>query len=214
MNILYEDNHLLVLNKDAGRVMQEAPGSADDLTSCAKAFIKERDQKPGGVFLHAVHRLDKPVSGIAVFAKTQKALERMNRFIREGRFNKIYFALVEGEIPASGHLKDYLFHGDHKAVLRNSPQEGYKRAELTFRRLRQGHGFSLVEINLLTGRYHQIRAQLSNFGYPIVNDDKYGSRIKKAAPGICLHHGKVSFPHPVKEETLLLECQVPAYFDS
>lgn len=214
MDILYEDNHLFVVNKEAGRAMQEVPGDKDDLTSLAKAYIKERDNKPGGVFLHAVHRLDKPVSGIAVFAKTQKALERMNRFIREGRFTKTYFALVEGEIPPSGHLKDYLFHGDHKALLWDTPQEGYKRAELTFRRMRLIDGFSLVEINLLTGRYHQIRAQLAKFGYPIVNDDKYGSRVKKAAPGIFLHHGKVSFPHPVKEEMLLLKSEVPLYFDS
>lgn len=214
MNILYEDNHLFIVLKEAGRAMQESAGDTDDLTTLAKAYIKARDQKPGGVFLHAVHRLDKPVSGIAVFAKTQKGLERMNRIIREGKFTKTYFALVEGEIPVSGSLQDYLFHGDHKALLSDVPQEGYKKAELNFRRVRQFGGLSIIEVNLLTGRYHQIRAQLAKFGYPIVNDDKYGSRKRKDAPGIFLHHGKVSFPHPVKDEVLLIEAKVPLYFDS
>lgn len=214
IDILFEDNHLLVVNKEAGRVMQESSGSEEDLTTLAKDFIKERDKKPGGVFLHAVHRLDKPVSGIAVFAKSQKALERMNRFVRENLFKKTYYALLEGEVPASGHLTHYLFHGDHKALVSDTPREGYKKGELSYKRIRCSQGLSLVEVALLTGRYHQIRAQFSRSGHPVVNDDKYGSKIKKPFPGILLHHGKASFPHPVKGEVLLIEAPLPAYFDS
>ena len=205
MKILYEDNHLLILEKAAGIPMQVTQHSEQDLESLAKLFIKKRDHKPGAVFLHAVHRLDKPVSGIAVFAKTTKALQRLNASLRSSLFKKTYYAVVEGIIAETGILEHYLFHGHFRADISISPKDGYKKASLTFRRVRTGPDWSLVEVSLISGRYHQIRAQFSFIGHPIFFDVKYHSSKNGINAGILLHHSKVEFPHPVNKNTLVIE---------
>lgn len=192
--------------------MQKSPHSSIDLESLAKEFIKKRDHKSGGVFLHAIHRLDKPVSGIAVFAKTQKALERLNASLRNALFKKTYFAIVEGIVKESEHLEHYLFHGNFRAEIATDPLPDYKKASLIYKRLKTGDDWSLIEINLISGRYHQIRAQLSFIGHPIFYDEKYGSQKIPSEEGILLHHGKCELVHPVKKQTMVIESPLPQMF--
>jgi len=211
IEILLEDNHLIALNKRAGVATQPSPAGSDDLETEAKVFIKKRDNKPGGVFLHAVHRLDKPVSGIVVFAKTQKALARLNDALRQHLFKKTYFAIVEGHVKEQETLTHYLLHGDHRAEVSETPKEGYKKAVLNYKLLKPLGEFSLIEIDLVSGRYHQIRAQMGYIGHPVVFDEKYGAKTPGDG-GILLHHGKVAFPHPVKDETIIVESKLPNSF--
>ena len=192
--------------------MQKSLSSHEDLESAAKLFIKNRDKKPGGVFLHAVHRLDKPVSGIALFAKTKKALTRLNESIRKGLFKKTYYAALEGTLNEEGTLEHYLFHGDFRAIVSTSPKEGYKKAILNYKVLKTTLTKTLVEIDLISGRYHQIRAQFSHISHPVVFDEKYGSKTTGDYEGILLHHGKLTFPHPVKEEMMTIESELPREF--
>lgn len=186
--ILFEDNHLLAVYKPAGWLTQPTPQEADSLETWAKAWIKTTHQKPGNVFLHAVHRLDRPVEGIVLFAKTSKALSRLNASLREKGWEKIYFAEVEGKLPhVKGVLEHTLLHGEHEAV--EDPKG--KLCRLYYQQVGKGY-----EITLETGRYHQIRAQLSLSGAPIQGDVKYGA---KPLPGgkIALSHIRLTFPHPV-----------------
>lgn len=193
-NIIYSDNHLLVVEKPAEMATQP------DLTELAKAWVKKKYQKPGNVFLHPVHRLDKAVSGLVLFARTSKALSRLQALMRERKIEKIYHALVEGELPEQkGRLVHHLIHGSFKAEVH---QEG-KESILEYHVFKSEKGISLLEIDLITGRYHQIRAQLSAIGCPVVGDTKYGS--KKPWPhGIALHHSEMRFEHPVTKEPLVL----------
>ncbi len=204
ITIVFEDNHLLVLNKPAGLLTQPSGTDQDSLEMQAKAYIKEKYQKPGNVFLEAVHRLDKPVSGIVVFAKTSKALSRLNESLRNKQAKKIYHAWVEG-IPKQkeGTLENYLVHDDFIASVatKNNPQA--KLARLSYKVLETQGDETLLEIILETGRYHQIRVQLSTIGHPILGDTKYGS--KKSHPEIALSHVRLEIEHPVTHEKLLLK---------
>ena len=193
-NIIYSDNHLLVVEKPAEMATQP------DLTELAKAWVKKKYQKPGNVFLHPVHRLDKAVSGLVLFARTSKALSRLQVLMRERKIEKIYHALVEGKLPQQkGRLVHHLIHGSFRAEV---SKEG-KESILEYRVLKFEKGITLLEINLITGRYHQIRAQLSAIGCPVVGDTKYGS--KKSWPhGIALHHSELRFEHPVTKEPLVV----------
>ncbi|MEX0961981.1 MAG: RNA pseudouridine synthase [Simkaniaceae bacterium] len=196
MRNYYLDNHLFIVEKEAGRLTQEDGRSKHSLENDAKKFIKEKFQKPGRVFLHPVHRLDKPVSGLVIFARSSKALARLNEAQRERKIEKRYLALIEGKMPGEkGNLKNLISHQSHRAHI----GEG-KEAELFYRVVKKKEGLQLVEIQLVTGRYHQIRAQLAEVGCPIVGDKKYGSRIK--ANRIYLHHYFVRFQHPVKDEEI------------
>lgn len=208
IDILFEDNHLLVVNKPAGIPTQDAPGQSISLEAMAKAWLKEKYAKPGAVYLHAIHRLDKPVSGIVVFAKTSKALSRLNEEIRTKKTKKQYLALVAGFLKHSeGVLENYLFHGEHKAILSNA--KNGQLARLKYVVLQKRDHQSLLSILLDTGRYHQIRAQLSFAGHPIIGDQKYGSKMPFKENAIALHHFAFSIPHPITKELLIFKAPCP-----
>lgn len=203
MNILFEDNHLIVVHKESGLLVQPTNLESDCLLNRLKSFIKVRDNKPGNVFLEPIHRIDKPVSGIVVFAKTSKALSRMMKSIREKECTKIYIALVTGKLPArEGKLEHSLVHDEYHA--RICPKEG-KPSVLYYKLIKKREETSLLEITLETGRYHQIRAQLSAIGCPIVGDKKYGSQKTYQKNAIALCHAKFSIPHPTTREILHFE---------
>jgi len=214
MDVIFEDNHLLVVNKPAGLLTQPSGTTAKNLEEQAKKWLKDKYHKPGNVFLEAVHRLDKPVSGIVVFAKTSKALSRVNAFMRNKALKKIYYALVEGcPAKSEGVLEHYLIHNDFQAELAPENLPGSKLARLSYRILRKDNAQSLLEVELDTGRYHQIRVQLSAMGHPIVGDVKYGSksRIPSSGEAIALHHKYLEMPHPVTKEIMLFKAKNPDY---
>lgn len=198
-DILYEDNHLLAALKPHGMLTQSSGLEEMGLEETLQEWIKKRDQKKGGVFLHAVHRLDRPVSGIVLFAKSQKGLSRMNALMREGKIKKIYRAWVEGLLEGEGVLEDRLVHGSRQAHV----ADGGKKAELSWKALKNQRGMTLVEIELKSGRYHQIRVQLANFGHPVVGDVKYGAK-PITQEGILLSHVRMEFLHPVTLAPLVL----------
>jgi 23S rRNA pseudouridine1911/1915/1917 synthase len=202
--IVFEDNHLLCVIKPAGVVSEADEYHSVALDTILKEFIKKRDKKPGNVFLTPIHRLDKPASGLVIFAKTSKALERMHKLMQERKIDKTYLAILE-KAPAfeQGHLIHYLKQGLHKAEVVN--QEHGKKAELEFKVLGKKDKLTLVEIKLHTGRYHQIRAQMAAIGCPIIGDKRYGARYQLSKDAIGLIHVKSIFLHPVKNEQLILE---------
>lgn len=204
IEVLYEDNHLLAVNKPSGLLTQPSGTEQDSLEAQAKRWLKEKYQKPGNVFLEAVHRIDKPVSGIVLFAKTSKALSRLNESLREKRSEKVYQALVEGiPTPSEATLEHYLTHDDFQASLSTAKDPKAKLARLHYRIIEKRENGTLVEIALETGRYHQIRAQMAAIGCPIVGDTRYGA---KKIPGdkICLHHCRLSIPHPTTGEMITI----------
>jgi 23S rRNA pseudouridine1911/1915/1917 synthase len=214
MKILYIDNHMLALEKSGGVLCQ--PNHTDDpsLEGQGKAWIKHHFQKPGNVFLHAVHRLDRPVSGIVLFARTDKALSRLNASMRGGFCRKIYTALIEGSLAhETGMLEHYLVKAPFGSRLAaHSRESGAKKCSLTYRCLQTFPYFSLIEIELLSGRYHQIRAQFSAIGHPLVGDSKYGSQDPLET--LFLHHSTLSFPHPITGTTLLIASPYPSAWDT
>lgn len=211
-DILYEDNHLLIVNKHSGDLVQPDPSGESALEDQIKAFIKCRDQKPGKVFLGVVHRIDRPVSGAVVFAKTSKALVRLNEMIRGGEIKKYYWALVESRPEAEqGSLTHYILRDGRtnrsKAYLKPRPEA--KEARLNYTLKGVGTHYTLLEVELLTGRHHQIRAQLSAIGCPIRGDLKYGAKRSIAGGGISLHSRRVEFDHPVRHELISVTAPVP-----
>ena len=211
--IVYEDEDLLVVNKHAGDLVQPDPSGGSALEDQIKAFIKRRDAKPGEVFLGVVHRIDRPVSGAVLFAKTSKALTRLNEMIREGRIRKIYWALTEqAPDPLSGELCHYILRDGRANRSRacDAPKADAKQARLRYATLGAGTHYTLVEVELLTGRHHQIRAQLSKIGCPIRGDLKYGARRSQPGGGISLHSRSVEFEHPVRHEPVAVTAPVPA----
>lgn len=194
-NILFCDNHVLVVDKPAEIATQP------DLVDMAKAWVKKKFNKPGNVFLEPIHRLDKPVAGVVLLARTSKALSRLQEQMREREIDKIYIARVEGSLPAeSGKLRHKLLHGAFRAVV--SP-EG-KEALLEYQVLKREKGYTEVRILLHTGRYHQIRAQMSAIGCPVLGDTKYGSRTPWPC-GIALFADEIAFTHPVTQEKMLIK---------
>ncbi len=209
--VLYEDNHLLALNKPYGLLTQPAGGSRDSLEDRARAMIRESRHKPGKVFLHAVHRLDRVASGVALFSLTGKSLSRMNGLMRRKEVTRIYHAVITGDLPRDrGTLEHFLRHSRLKSVPVDGSHPGAKRAVLEYRVLARTGKFTLAEITLETGRYHQIRAQLAASGCPIVGDSLYGSGTVYAEDGIALHHRRMEFLHPVRKERLVIEARHPA----
>jgi 23S rRNA pseudouridine1911/1915/1917 synthase len=210
---LFEDNHLLVLNKPAGLLTQPSGTEQDSLEKQAKAWLKEVYHKPGNVFLEAVHRLDKPVSGVVVFGKTSKALTRLNAAMRAKQTRKLYWAWVEGSLPQdTDTLHHFMLHDEfHARIVPENHSEG-KAARLTYRVLQRHPQRTLVEIELHTGRYHQIRLQLATIGCPIWGDRKYGSTHDYEAEAIALHHHSLRMPHPISQFALIFEAPPPSAF--
>jgi len=204
--VLYEDNHLLVVNKPAGLLTQPSGTDQDSLESLCKAYLKAKYQKPGQVFLHAIHRLDKPVSGIVVFARTSKALSRLQESMKGKHFKKVYEALVENiPKPLEGSLEHYLIHDEHRAIVAEASNSEAKHARLHYRVKEKRGSQALVEVELETGRYHQIRVQLAAIGCPVVGDTKYGSKHSLPDKTIALHHSLMEIPHPTTGETLVIK---------
>lgn len=203
--ILFEDNHLLIINKLSGEIVQGDKTGDECLAEALKAYIAQRDHKAGKVFLGVTHRLDRPVSGACIFAKTSKALERMNAMFRDSEVHKTYWALCCGKAKSENALlENYLRRNEkqNKSYVCSEKVAEAKLARLRYRRLAQGENYSLLEVELLTGRHHQIRCQLAHIGCPIKGDLKYGAPRSNKDGGICLHSRKVTFIHPVRKEPL------------
>jgi 23S rRNA pseudouridine1911/1915/1917 synthase len=189
---IYQDNHLLVLVKPHGIATQP------DFHEMAKAYLKNKTGKEGNVFLHPVHRLDKPASGLVLFARSSKALSRLNELLRDHKIKKTYRVEVEGVLKEKeGTLEHFHFHDDFRAKISNQPFTGAKKASLSYKVLKSGRDRSLLEVNLHTGRYHQIRAQMAFIGHPIIGDQKYGSSFPSQDSSIQLFHVGLEFIHPV-----------------
>ncbi len=206
--ILYEDNHLLAFDKKAGEIVQGDKTGDEPLAETLKAFIAQRDSKPGKVFLGVPHRLDRPVSGICLFAKTSKALERLSAMFREGGVHKTYHALCCAKPqPEEGLLEDWMERNEklNKSFITRKPGPQAKLAKLKYRLLEPTISYWLVEVELLTGRHHQIRCQLAHLGCPIKGDLKYGAPRSNPGGGISLNSHSVEFEHPVRHETIRLE---------
>ncbi|MBA3815419.1 MAG: RNA pseudouridine synthase [Parachlamydiaceae bacterium] len=211
--VLYEDNHLLVVVKPAGLLTQETDLDNHSLENLAKAWLKEKYKKPFNVFLGVVHRLDKPASGIVLFAKTSKALSRLNDMIRSKETTKVYCALIEGKLPKeSGTLEHFLRHGDHMSFTTHRGDPEAKFARLHYDEIWNRDNKTLVQIVLETGRYHQIRNQFSAIGCPIIGDAKYGSRLTLSQGIIALHHYRLQLIHPVTKAALSFEAPLPDIF--
>ncbi|MCI1780185.1 MAG: RluA family pseudouridine synthase [Bacteroidales bacterium] len=200
--ILYEDNHLLIINKRPGELVQGDKTGDECLAETLKAFIAQRDGKPGKVFMGVTHRIDRPTSGTVIFAKTSKALSRLNDMFRTGDIHKTYWALVCERPPLDeGDLGNYLTRNEksNKTFVSDKPCKGSKEARMHYKLIRETERYFLLEVRLLTGRHHQIRAQLAHIGCHIKGDLKYGARRSNRNGGICLHSRSVSFIHPVKK---------------
>lgn len=212
--ILYEDNHLLAINKRCGQIVQGDKTGDIPLPELIKAFIKERDNKPGNVFCGVIHRLDRPVSGVVLFAKTSKALSRMNESIKGREFQKTYWALCkEAPLHSQGHLEDWLLRNEqnNKTFVVKPNTAGAKPASLDYRVIGLSDGgYTLLEIDLHTGRHHQIRAQLANIGCHIKGDLKYGAPRSNPDGGISLHARSVTFIHPVQRTPLTITAPPPS----
>ncbi len=212
--ILYEDNHLIALNKLPGQIVQGDKTGDTPLVEEIKEFLKERDNKPGNVFCGVVHRLDRPVSGVVIFAKTGKALSRMTDLVLHRKFRKTYLAVVKNRPPVeSGHLENYLFRVEksNKSFVTTDPQKpGAKLAVLDYRlKSVSTGGYHLLEIDLHTGRHHQIRCQLAHMGCPIKGDLKYGASRSNPDGSISLHAYRLEFEHPVRHEQVVIQAPIP-----
>ncbi|MEA1851186.1 RluA family pseudouridine synthase [Chryseobacterium sp. MHB01] len=210
--IVYEDNHLLVINKKVGQLVQGDKTGDDSLLELIKSFIKKRDDKPGNVFLGLVHRIDRPTSGLVIYAKTSKALSRLTQMVKNREIKKTYWAVVTKEmIPQSQRLIHFLKKNEknNKAIVFPKATEGAKEAILTYHIIKNLDNYFLLEIDLETGRHHQIRAQLSKIGAPIKGDLKYGAARSNPDGGINLHARKLEFIHPVTKENIEITAPVP-----
>ncbi|MFX1612244.1 RluA family pseudouridine synthase [Riemerella anatipestifer] len=211
--ILYEDNHLLVINKKAGQLVQGDKTGDASLLELIKYFIKSRDNKPGNVFLGLVHRIDRPTSGLVIYAKTSKALTRLTQMVKNREIKKTYWAIVPKEmISPSQKLVHYLKKNEknNKAIIFTKPTEGAKQAILSYNLILSLDNYLLLEIDLETGRHHQIRAQLSKIGIPIKGDLKYGAPRSNSDGGISLHARRLEFIHPVSKEKITIVAPVPS----
>ena len=211
--ILYEDNHLIVINKMPSELVQGDNTGDEPLSESVKQYLKTKYNKPGNVFTGVVHRLDRPVSGAVIFAKTGKALSRMNEIVKNRGLKKTYWALVKENPPSTdGKLVHYLVRNQsknksfaHKKQVKNS-----KEAILTYQLLGKSESFNLLEVNLITGRHHQIRTQLAAIGCPIKGDLKYGYPRSNPDASISLHAREIEFIHPVKKEKIKIVAPPPS----
>jgi len=212
LEVLFEDNHLLIVNKKSGDIVQGDKTGDKPLSDVVKEYIKEKYNKPGEVFLGVVHRLDRPTSGIIIFARTSKALERLNKMLRERTISKTYWAVVKNT-PLKE--KDSLIHflkknpKNNKSTVFTKETDASKKAILHYLVIKKLDNYSLLEIDLETGRHHQIRAQLAYIGSPIKGDLKYGASRSNKDGSIHLHARKISFTHPVSKENILFLAPIP-----
>lgn len=212
MTPLYEDNHIIIVNKLPGEIVQGDKTGDKPLSEEVKEYLKEKYGKPGNVFCGVVHRIDRPVGGAVIFAKTSKALARLNEMLRKGEIHKTYWALVQGEMtPREGRLTNNLVSDGrlNKTFVSSPNAPGAKEARLEYSTLAVGDRYSLLQVNLLTGRKHQIRAQLSAAGHPIKGDLKYGARRSNPDGGISLLARRIEFVHPVSKQPVAVEAPVP-----
>lgn len=212
--ILFEDNHIIIINKKAGQLVQGDKTGDISLLDEVKSYIKLKYSKPGNVFAGLVHRIDRPTSGIVIFAKTSKALTRLTEMIKKREIKKTYWAVIKkNEIPETQRLVHYLKKNEknNKAIIFNtsSAQSGSKEAILTYKIIKKSDHYLLLEIDLETGRHHQIRAQLSAIKCPIKGDLKYGADRSNSDGSIHLLARKIEFIHPIKKEKIVLEAPVP-----
>ena len=211
-SVIFEDNHLIVINKNAGEIVQGDKTGDEPLSEKVAAYLAKKYQKPGKAFIGVIHRIDRPVSGAVVFAKTGKALSRMNELFRNRDVQKVYWTLIEGRpLEDSGLLVHYLSKNaeKNKSKALTNPAEGHLRSELSWKCIKRLENYSLLEVEPLTGRHHQIRVQLSSVGWPIKGDVKYGARRANTDRSICLHARKITFDHPVKKAPLIVEAPLP-----
>ena len=210
LKILYEDNHILAVLKPAGLLIQGDRSGRPTLLDIARKYLKDKYKKPGQVYLGLVHRLDRPVAGVVIFARTSKAASRLSREFRERRVKKIYRAVVEGVPRPAATLKDILLR-DRKSGLSRIMKEmvqGGQQVELSYRLIKKNKNRALLEIIPETGRHHQIRAQLSASGYPIVGDISYGAKTKLSDGNIHLFCRQISFLHPVTKKELTIQARL------
>lgn len=210
--VLYEDNHLIVINKRSGQIVQGDKTGDEPLSDMVKNYLKEKYQKPGNVFVGVVHRLDRPVSGVVIFAKTSKALTRLNAMIQNREIQKIYWAIVlQKPQLESDKLIHYLIKDSEKNKSRAflEPKEGYLRSVLNYRLIASSERYHMLEIELETGRHHQIRVQLKEIGCIIKGDLKYGAPRSNPDGSISLHARKIAFEHPVSKEKIEIVAEVP-----
>lgn len=212
MTILYEDNHLIIVNKTVSEIVQGDKTGDTPLSETIRQYLKETYAKPGNVFVGVTHRLDRPVSGLVIFAKTGKALSRLNEMFRRGEIKKSYWAIVKDcPVPEEGELTHYLVRNEkqNKSYAYDKEVKGSKQAVLHYKLMSRSDRYCLLEVELKTGRHHQIRCQLAKIGCPIKGDLKYGFPRSNPDGGICLHARRISFIHPVSKQLIEVEAPVP-----
>lgn len=212
MNVVYEDNHLIIVYKEASEIVQGDKSGDEPLSEMVKQWIKEKYQKPGNVFLGVVHRLDRPVAGLVIFARTSKALTRLNEMFRNGDIHKTYWAIVQQPpIESESTLTDWLVRNtqQNKSYAYNMPAPMAKKSILHYKTISSTERYTLLEVNLMTGRHHQIRCQLANIGCPIKGDLKYGAARSNPDGSICLLSHKVEFVHPVSKKKIKVVSPLP-----
>lgn len=212
MKVVYEDNHIIIVSKRSGEIVQGDKTGDKTLADEVKAYIKEKYAKPGNVFLGITHRLDRPVWGLVVFARTSKALARLNDMFREGNVNKTYWAICQNapKVPEAT-LTHWLTRNErqNKSYAYDKEVPGAKKAVLHYRTIGKSERYTLIEVKLMTGRHHQIRCQLAKIGCPIKGDLKYGARRSNPDGSISLLARKIEFAHPVSKEHICVESEVP-----
>ncbi len=214
MTVLYEDNHIIAVNKTCHEIVQGDKTGDLPLSETVKAYIKEKYNKPGEVFLGVTHRLDRPTTGVVIFARTSKALTRLNEMFKSHeKIQKTYWAIVEtNQVPTlSNRLENYLWRNEklNKSFVVKPDVKDAKRAVLSYQTIAQSEHYTLLEINLETGRHHQIRCQLAAIGCPIKGDLKYGAKRSNPDGGISLHARKIEFVHPVSKNLISIVAPVP-----
>ena len=212
MTVVYEDNHIIVVNKSASEIVQGDKTGDTPLSETVKQYLKEKYDKPGNVFLGVTHRLDRPVSGLVVFAKTSKALSRLNEMFRLNAVKKTYWAIVKERPEAEeGELVHYMVRNEkqNKSYAYAKEAKNSKKAVLNYKVIARSENYYLLEVDLKTGRHHQIRCQLAKMGCPIKGDLKYGFPRSNPDGSICLHARKISFIHPVSKELIEIKAPLP-----
>ena len=212
MQVVYEDNHIIIVNKSSSEIVQGDKTGDTPLSEIVKAYLKEKYQKPGNVFLGVVHRLDRPVSGLVVFAKTGKALTRLNEMFRVGEVHKTYWAIVKNQPPKTeDELVGWLVRNEkqNKSYAYDRERPGAKKAILDYRVIAHSQNYHLLEVQLKTGRHHQIRCQLAAIGCPVKGDLKYGAPRSNPDGGISLHARSVEFVHPVRKTPVSVVAELP-----